>query len=56
MSRLPRVPEHRSTVRKDFAIFLDPGFLMVLFLMSLLAAGVTTVLLYATMKYGIPHF
>jgi hypothetical protein len=56
MSRRARVPEHRSTLRKDFAIFLELGFLLVLFLMSLLAAGLTAILLYATMTYGIPPF
>jgi hypothetical protein len=56
MSRRVRIPEHPSSLRKDFAIFLEPGFLLVQFLMSLLAAGLTAILLYATMYYGIPPF
>jgi hypothetical protein len=48
--------EERSIVRRDFGIFLDPGFLIVLVLILLLSAAGTGVLLYYTTKYGIPPF
>jgi hypothetical protein len=43
-------------VQKDFAIFLDPGFLIPLVLILLLGAALTGVLLYSTTKYAIPPF
>ena len=46
--------EERSILRRDFGIFLDPGFLIVLIL--LMSAAGTGVLLYYTTKYGIPPF
>ena len=46
----------RSTVQKDFAIFLEPGFLITLVLILLLGAALTGVLLYSTTKYAIPPF
>jgi hypothetical protein len=48
--------ERRGTVQKDFAIFLEPGFLIPLMLILLLGAALTGVLLYSTTKYAIPPF
>ena len=48
--------ERRGTVQKDFAIFLEPGFLIPLVLILLLGAALTGVLLYSTTKYAIPPF
>jgi hypothetical protein len=48
--------ERRGTVQKDFAIFLEPGFLIPLMLILLLGAALTGVLPYSTTKYAIPPF
>jgi hypothetical protein len=48
--------ERRSTVQKDFAIFLELGFLIPLVLILLPGAALTGVLLYSTTKYAIPPF
>jgi hypothetical protein len=48
--------EERSILRRDFGIFLDPGFLVVLVLILLLSAAGAGVLLYYATKYGIPPF
>jgi len=46
----------RNPLIKDFRIFLDPGFLIALFLGLLLFACVGGVILYADIAYGISPF
>jgi hypothetical protein len=47
--------EHRSSsLRQDFRIFRDPGFLVALVLIGLLAAAGAGILIYANDMYGIP--
>jgi hypothetical protein len=46
-------PEPSSSLRKDFRIFLDPGFWVALLLIGLLCGIGAGVLLYSNMKYGI---
>jgi len=48
--------EQRSILRRNFGIFLEPAFLVVLVLILLLSAAGAGVLLYYTTKYGIPPF
>lgn len=43
-----------STLRKDFRIFRDPGFLITLVLIGILAAIGTYLLVWASNEYGIP--
>ncbi|MXQ12376.1 hypothetical protein [Microvirga makkahensis] len=43
-----------SSLRKDFRIFRDPGFLVTLVLIGLLAAVGTYILIHASNEYGIP--
>ncbi|EIM27162.1 hypothetical protein [Microvirga lotononidis] len=43
-----------SSLRKDFRIFRDRGFLVTLFLIGLLAAISAIVLVGASNEYGIP--
>jgi hypothetical protein len=43
-----------SSLRKDFRIFLDPGFLVTLVLIGLLAAAGIYLLVHASNQYGIP--
>ncbi|WP_162820179.1 hypothetical protein [Microvirga calopogonii] len=43
-----------SSLRKDFLIFRDRGFLVTLFLIGLLAAIAALVLVHASNEYGIP--
>jgi len=43
-----------SSFRKDFRIFRDPGFVVALLLISLLAAIGAYILVRASSKYGIP--
>ena len=50
------VLQRRSTLQKDFVIFLEPGLLITLVLMLLLGTALTGVLLYSTTKYAIPPF
>jgi hypothetical protein len=43
-----------SSLRKDFRIFLEPGFLVTLALIGLLAAIGAYILVHASNEYGIP--
>jgi hypothetical protein len=43
-----------SSLSKDFRIFRDPGFLVTLFLIGLLAAVGALILVWASNEYGIP--
>ncbi|WP_262028799.1 hypothetical protein [Microvirga sp. Mcv34] len=43
-----------SSLRKDFRVFRDPGFLVTLFLIGLLAAVGALILVLASSEYGIP--
>jgi hypothetical protein len=45
---------HTSSLRKDFRIFRDPGFLVTLLLIGLLAAIGAYILVHASNEYGIP--
>jgi len=47
------VPPARS-LRKDFRIFREPGFLVTLLLIGLLAAAGASILIAASNEYGIP--
>jgi len=49
-------PDPRNPLIADFRIFLDPGFLIALFLGLLLLACVGGVILYADIQYGISPF
>ena len=61
-SRLPisndlpvtRMPAPRSTLRRDFRIFLEPGFLLTLVLVGAISAVTIALLVGAAEKYGIP--
>ncbi len=44
----------RSILRQDFRVFRDPGFLVALFLILLLAASGAALLVYFSEEYGIP--
>jgi hypothetical protein len=44
----------RSSLRKDFRIFRDPGFLTTLVLIGLLSAIGAYILVHASNQYGIP--
>ena len=48
--------EQRNILRRDFGIFLEPGFLIVLVLILLLSAAGAGVLLYYATRYGVPPF
>jgi len=43
-----------SSLGKDFRIFRDPGFLVTLLLIGLIAAIGAYILVHASNKYGIP--
>ena len=43
-----------NTLRRDFRIFLEPGFLITLLLVGALAGIVMVLLVGAAEKYGIP--
>jgi hypothetical protein len=43
-----------SSLRKDFRIFLDPGFLITLVLVGLLSAVGIYLLVQASNEYGVP--
>ncbi|WP_165820166.1 hypothetical protein [Microvirga sp. KLBC 81] len=43
-----------SSLRKDFRVFRDPGFLVTLFLIGFLMAIGAYVLVHASNEYGIP--
>jgi hypothetical protein len=43
-----------SSLRKDLRIFFDPGFLVALLVIGLLAAAGAYVLVSASNRYGIP--
>jgi len=45
---------HRSSLRRDFHIFLEPGFLVTLVLVGAIAAATVAVLVASTERYGIP--
>ena len=45
---------HRSSLRRDFRIFLDPGFLVTVALVTALAAAGAAVLVASSEMYGIP--
>lgn len=45
---------HHSSLRRDFRIFLDPGFLVTLALVTALAAVGAAVLVASSEMYGIP--
>jgi len=47
------LPSHR-TLRRDFRIFLEPGFLVTLLLVGALSAVTIAVLVWADETYGIP--
>jgi hypothetical protein len=49
-------PEPSSSLRRDFRIFLDPGFWVALALIGLLCAAAAGILLYANTRYGISPF
>jgi hypothetical protein len=44
----------RSTLKQDFAIFGDAGFLITLALVLLLFVAATGILIWTSEKYGIP--
>jgi hypothetical protein len=44
----------KSTLRQDFAIFGDAGFLVTLVLLLLLFAAATGILVWTSEEYGIP--
>ena len=44
----------RSTLQRDFRVFLDPGFLVTLLLVTALAAAGAAILVISAEKYGIP--
>jgi hypothetical protein len=45
---------HRSSLRRDFRIVLEPGFIVALVLVGALAAATVALLVASTEKYGIP--
>jgi hypothetical protein len=52
----PSRPSSSSSLSKDFRILLDPGFLVSLVLIGLLAGIGAGILLYANTQYGISPF
>ena len=44
----------RTALKRDFGIFLEPGFLMALLLVGILCAAGAAMLVYAAQKHGIP--
>jgi hypothetical protein len=44
----------RTSLKRDFGIFLEPGFLTALILVGILSAGAAAMLVYSANKYGIP--
>jgi hypothetical protein len=44
----------RSSLRRDFRIFREPGFLLALLLLALLGVGGAGLLIYAADKHGVP--
>ncbi len=44
----------RTTLRRDFGIILEPGFLMALILVGVLCAAAAAMMFYSANKYGIP--
>jgi hypothetical protein len=48
------MPSRQHTLRRDFRIFLEPGFLIALLLVGALAAVTTALLVGAAETYGIP--
>jgi len=43
-----------SSLRKDFLIFRDPGFLVTLLLIGILAGVGALILVWASNEYGVP--
>jgi hypothetical protein len=43
-----------SSLKKDFGIFRDPGFLVTLILIGLLSAVTAYILIHASNEYGVP--
>lgn len=56
MSQSPVPPEPPSPLRKDFGIFVDPGFLTTAALLLLLLCAGGALLVYANARYGIAPF
>jgi hypothetical protein len=56
MSQSPFSPEPPSPLRKDFGIFVDPGFLATAALLLLLLCAGGALLVYANTRYGIAPF
>ena len=48
------MPPRQRIIRRDFGIFLEPGFLIALVLVGALAAVTTALLVGAAEMYGIP--
>ncbi len=48
------MPKPHSTLRQDFGVFADPGFLVTLVLLLLLFAAGTAALIYGTTKFAVP--
>ncbi len=48
------MPKPHRTLRQDFGVFADPGFLIALVLLLLLFAAGTAALIYGTSKFAIP--
>jgi hypothetical protein len=47
------MPESRSSLQRDLAIFREPGFLVALALVALLMAVAAAILVYSAETYGI---
>jgi hypothetical protein len=56
MSESPPESKPSHQLRKDFHIFLEPGFLAALAVVLLLGAAGAGAILYGTVKYGISPF
>lgn len=55
--RLPQelsMPETHSSLRRDFGVFADPGFLVTLVLLLLVFAATTVLLIYGTSEHAVP--
>ncbi len=46
--------DQRGSLRQDFRIFLDPGFLVALIIILVLSAVGAAIMVYADNRYGIP--
>jgi hypothetical protein len=48
------MPKTHGSLRQDFGVFADPGFLVTLVLLLLLFAAATALMIYGTSEHAVP--